>query len=227
MRGLSVASIAGMVALAWISSSFGAPRVEVHDGTVMVAGDGYRARFVPEAAGFNLDIRDAGGRWQPVAADTAGTTLGIFADREYPAGGRRATWALRHDADAVVVGQQMVLDAQCRLVLELHCCCTDRGLLLGARLIGPPAPAVPAGCGRRRGFVWTQHVGSDINSGMPKAAVTRAASRRRSVSGLRRHFAVEQRGHGRRTRCPATGADHPWRRAPRRRGTRGATPVTQ
>ena len=168
----------GMVALAMVPASFGTPRVEVQSGAVQIAGDGYRARFVPESAGFDLDVRDAGGSWQPVAANPSGTTLGIFVDREYPAGGRRATWALRHDADAVVVGQQMVLDARRGLTLELHCCCTDRGLLLGTRLIGPLAPAVPAGCGRRRGFVWTRSVGSDIGSGMPEAAVTRAASRR-------------------------------------------------
>ncbi len=148
MRGLSVASICGMIALAWISSSLAAPRVEVHDGTVMIAGEGYRARFVPESAGFDLDIQDAGGRWQPVAASSTGTTLGMFADREYPASGRRATWALRPDADTVVVGQQVVLDARRGLALELHCCCTDRGLLLGSRLIGPP-PAV------RSGWLWS------------------------------------------------------------------------
>jgi hypothetical protein len=34
-----------MVALALISSSFGATRVEVHDGTVMIAGDGYRVQI--------------------------------------------------------------------------------------------------------------------------------------------------------------------------------------
>ena len=83
MRRLPVAVLAGLVVLAMIPSSFAAPRVEVQNGTVMVAGDGYRSRFVPESAGFDLEVQDAGGRWQPVAASTAGTTLGIFADREH------------------------------------------------------------------------------------------------------------------------------------------------
>ncbi len=113
-----------------------------------VAGDGYQARFVPESAGFQLDVRDAGGSWQPVAANTAGTAFAFFDDREHSLGGRRATWALRQAADGVVVGQQLVLDARRELMLNIDCCCTDRGLLLGTRLIGPQS-------GERSGWLWS------------------------------------------------------------------------
>lgn len=135
----------------WIApagSALGAPRVESQSGTVVVVADGYRARFVPESAGFELDLQDAGGRWLPVAINASGTVFGFFDGREFPSGGRRATWALRHSDDGVIVGQQLVVDARRGQVLEVHFGCTDRGVLVGMRLVGPASGDVS-------GWLWS------------------------------------------------------------------------
>jgi len=147
MRWLLVAFLASICLLAPVSSS-AVPRVGVQGGAVTVAGDGYRARFVPESAGFQLDVRGANGNWQPVAVDAAGTSLALFDGQEHSAGARRATWAFWRAGDDVVVGQQLVLDVRRKLVLNIDCCCTNRGLLLGTRLTGPPS-------GDRTGWLWS------------------------------------------------------------------------
>jgi len=103
----------------------------------VVTGERYRLSFVRESAEVTIEIRAHDGSWQvvskPVAVTYAWSQRGV--SREVK--GMRTTWAVSTSPDAVVVGQQTVLDQAGGVVLDLHYVCRDAGVLLGTRLASP------------------------------------------------------------------------------------------
>jgi hypothetical protein len=115
------------------------PTVTTEGAQYVVSGATYRARFVPETAGFDLELKGTDGQWHLVGAKAGAADFALFANgQEFGVRGARATWAAQADGGVVRVAQQVVIDPMQGTVMELNFICTDEGVLMGARVI--PAP---------------------------------------------------------------------------------------
>ena len=111
------------------------PAVRDEGGRTVLEGSAYRVTFVRESMDMMLDLKGADGQWHPIAASPAAISFG-YLDRSdgYTANGLRATWATSRIGEAVAIGRQVVLNPIDGLALDVHCLCTDAGMLMGARL---------------------------------------------------------------------------------------------
>lgn len=105
---------------------------------VTVTAPGYRVAFWRDLADLTLELKAADGSWLPVTKNAGGVNFAWLRGNSMMAtNGCRATWATQPVGDAILVGRQVPLDVTTGLALELHCFCTDAGVLIGTRLVGP------------------------------------------------------------------------------------------
>lgn len=115
------------------------------NGDAVIEAPGYRATFARDVFSMKLELRGSDGKWNPIAKDESNIAFGLMrGPGVLQANGLAATLAVVQQPDAAIVGRRTVLDPDTGLVLELHCICADRGILLGTRLI-PKSGALPSG----------------------------------------------------------------------------------
>jgi hypothetical protein len=128
----------GAVLLAGVAGA--TPVVTTLSDRIAVEAAGYRACFWRDLGDMTLELRATDGTWQPVTKGPAGLNLAwLRGETMLAPNGCRATWAQQQVGAAVLIGRQAPLDIANGLALELHCFCTDDGLLIGGRLVGPTA----------------------------------------------------------------------------------------
>jgi hypothetical protein len=140
---MSISKVLFPLILTMVTSMAGArPAVRQERGLTVVEGAAYRVSFANDAMDTTLELKGRNGKWLPVTKSASGFEFTLMSGSELMGVvGLRATLAVTTTPESVVVGRQAAIDPANGRLFEIHFVCMDTGMLVGTRLVPPPAAA--------------------------------------------------------------------------------------